>query len=173
MLFVDGENLAIRYQSLLKDRELPNHVRLEPGVFVWTHRFNNACMNGGVRRKHYYTSVQGDIDRLEGAVMALKDLGVEAPRVFKRVKSRGSKRVDISLTTEMLIHATRKNYETAVLVAGDEDYVPLVEAVQAEGRRVYVWFLSNGLSPALQRAADYFVCLDTHLLDPRDSHPWK
>jgi len=34
-------------------------------------------------------------------------------------------------------------------LAGDEDYVPLVEAVQREGLLVYVWFVPDGLSPKL------------------------
>jgi uncharacterized LabA/DUF88 family protein len=80
--------------------------------------------------------------------------------VFRKTKGRGSKRVDITLTTEMLSHAARRNYETAVLVAGDEDYVPLVTAVQGEGRRVVLWFLADGLSPALRRAADHFVNIE-------------
>jgi len=65
----------------------------------------------------------------------------------------------------MLLHATRKHYDVAVLVAGDEDYVPLVRAVQGEGARVYVWFTSDGLSPALHLAADYYVNLDEFLFN--------
>ena len=71
--------------------------------------------------------------------------------------------MDITLATDMLLHATRKHYDVAVLVAGDEDYVPLVRAVQGEGARVYVWFFSNGLSPALRMAADRYVNLDEFL----------
>lgn len=43
-----------------------------------------------------------------------------------------------------------------MLVAGDGDYIPLVEAVKAEGRRVVLWFVSSGLSPALARSADHY-----------------
>jgi uncharacterized LabA/DUF88 family protein len=56
----------------------------------------------------------------------------------------------------MLLHATRKHYDVAVLVTGDEDYIPLVEAVQREGARVGVWFVPDGLSPKLERAADFY-----------------
>jgi uncharacterized LabA/DUF88 family protein len=60
----------------------------------------------------------------------------------------------------MLSHAFRKNYDIAVLVAGDEDYVPLVKAVQSEGCRVYLWFLENGLSPFLKRTVDRFTDIE-------------
>jgi uncharacterized LabA/DUF88 family protein len=63
----------------------------------------------------------------------------------------------------MLTHAHRRNYDIAVLVAGDEDYVPLVEAVKNEGCQVAVWALASGLSPALRHASDHFWDIGTLL----------
>lgn len=159
MVFVDGENLAVRYGAMLRSKatDPPPHVSYEPDVLVWSSSFNKVCVHGGVVRKHYYTSVSGD-DRLLAEIQEkLKLVGIEAPRVFKKVKGRRSKRVDISLATDMLTHAFRKNYDIAVLVAGDEDYVPLVEAVMREGRRVLLWFVEDGLSPVLRRTADHYA----------------
>jgi uncharacterized LabA/DUF88 family protein len=174
MVFVDGENLAIRYGALLKEKQtpIPSHVRYKPDIYVWSLALNNLCFRGGVVRRHYYTSVQGDEDSRLAVIEALKDVDIESPQVFKRTKTRGSKRVDIQLTTDLLLHASRKNFEVAVLIAGDEDYVPLVEAVTSEGRRVFVWFLSSGMSPALRRAADRFGDLDELLLS-REPKDWK
>ena len=59
----------------------------------------------------------------------------------------------------MLLHATRNNYDRAVLVAGDEDYVPLVEALKREGKMIFVWFLEDRLSPALKRNTDHYADL--------------
>lgn len=175
MVFVDGENLAVRYGSLLQSKGMsaPEHAAFEPDVYVWSTGLNNICYWGGVRRCHYYTSITGDTDKITDVVDKLKAAGIQAPNVFKKTKNKGSKRVDISLATDMLIHAARKNYETAVLVAGDEDYVPLVEAVKSEGRRVVLWFVSDGLSPALRRAADYFAELDEVLLSPQINNSWR
>ena len=173
MVFVDGENFAIRYQSLLGAVAPLSRINHEKDTFVWANGLNSACLDAGVRRKHYYTSVQGDDTKINATADRLKDLGIEAPRVFKRTKNRGSKRVDISLSTEMLMHAARRNYQTAVLIAGDEDYIPLVEAVQAEGCRVLLWFVSDGLSPALRRAVDHYTCLDQFLLDPNLTGTWR
>ena len=159
MVFVDGENLSIRYGERLQSegRPPPEHVAYEPNVFVWSVGLNQVCFQGGVLRKYYYTSVQGDEMFLTSLEERLKGAGIEAPRVFKRTKARGSKQVDISLTTEMLTHAALKNYDVAVLVAGDEDYAPLVEAVKALGRRVFLWFLEDGLSPVLRRRVDHYA----------------
>jgi len=63
----------------------------------------------------------------------------------------------------MLVGAARRHYDVAVLVARDEDYIPLVKAVPAEGARVHLWFVSNGLSPHLRREADHFASLGSCL----------
>ena len=169
MVFVDGENLAIRYGNSLKEKGATQKesVSYLPNVAVWTGQLspNSAGLSGTrIIRKYYYTSVQGDEPTLQQTADWLKDIGFEAPRVFKKNKTKGSKQVDISLAIDMLVHASRKHYEIAVLVAGDEDYVPLVRAVKREGARVHVWFLRNGLSRPLRHEADYFVDLDQFLL---------
>jgi uncharacterized LabA/DUF88 family protein len=67
--------------------------------------------------------------------------------------------VDISLSVEMLQHAHRRNLAVAILVARDEDYVPLVDAVIAEGARVVLWFFGDGLSTTLKRRVDLYFDL--------------
>jgi uncharacterized LabA/DUF88 family protein len=167
MVFVDGENLAIRYSSLLGDATPAPNVFCQPGVFVWSEKLMDLTGVYFVRRKYYYTSLVGDSSAIVDATDKLKELGIEAPRVFKKTKGKGSKRVDISLATDMLVHASRRNINVAVLIAGDEDYVPLVEAVQFEGCRVLVWFIPDGISPALKRAADAYADISSLLFDAK------
>ena len=157
MVFIDGENLAIRYAKMQGSTKRAKHIRFEQNVYVWS-EYLNLCLHNNceVIRKYYYTAVQGDNPRIAEVEEKLIAYGIEAPNVFKKKKGKRSKRVDISLSTEMLTHAHRKNYDLAVLVAGDEDYVPLIEAVMAEGRRVVLWFVEEGLSAALKKKADHF-----------------
>lgn len=70
----------------------------------------------------------------------------------------------------MLSHAHRKNYDVAILVAGDDDYVPLVRAIKAEGCRVVLWFFqdSAGLSQNLVNECDYFFDISWFLLQPKE-----
>ena len=167
MIFVDGENLAIRYGATLKARAEtpPDHVSYMPDVYVWTKSLNDrlAVQGGGIVRTYYYTSVQADYPSIDEIEDKLKAVGVEAPRVFKRGKAGRSKRVDISLATDMLTHAHRHHYDIALLFAGDEDYVPLVQAVQREGCRVHLCFIPDGLSPTLSRAADGYSDITEYL----------
>lgn len=156
MMFVDGENLAIRYKAELGERSQADHVYCVPDVLVWSRYASRQSGPQQFIRRYYYTSARGDEDARNGHELKLKELGIEAPRVFPRRKTGRSKRVDISLATDMLQHAHRDNYDIAILVGGDEDYVPLVEAVKSEGKRVALWALSSGLSPALQKASDHY-----------------
>ena len=120
MVFVDGENLAIRYGAMLKGRDVTEAAKFcyRPDVAVWTQQLSPA---GGqlagtrVVRKYFYTSVRGDADKIDETTDWLKSRGFESPRVFKKNKDRGSKQVDISLATDMLTHASKKHYDIAVL----------------------------------------------------------
>ena len=173
MIFVDGENLSIRCGSMLKTGKfiLRPGTQYRPDIYAWSSILtgNGVVEQGAIIRTYYYTAVQGDFPLVGEVLTELKQIGIGAPRVFKKAKGTRSKRVDITLATDMLLHATRKNYDIAVLVAGDEDYVPLVSAVQSEGRGVHVWSLPDGLSPALKEAADEHVDLTSLLLSPSDA----
>ena len=170
-MFIDGENLAIRYGALLGDKKPASHVMYEPDILVWSRYASRPNGPQEFIRRYYYTSARGDSDRRTSLEDKLRRLGIEAPRVFPKQRNRRAKRVDISLATDMLTHAHRKNYDIAILVAGDEDYVPLVEAVKNEGHRVALWFLENGLSPVLQASADHYWNLGELLFADRDITP--
>jgi uncharacterized LabA/DUF88 family protein len=168
MTFVDGENLAIRFGAELAAKDLtaaPDHVIYEKDIYVWS-RFASLIGPHDHVRHYYYTSASGDDPKRRDFERLLANAGIEEAHVFPRTKDKGSKRVDITLASTMLSHAHRKNFDVAVLVAGDEDYIPLVEAVKAEGCRVYLWFVESGLSPALRARVDYFCGLSDLFLSP-------
>jgi uncharacterized LabA/DUF88 family protein len=166
MMFVDGENLAIRYKAELGTRTPAEHVVHFPDVMVWSRYASRVDGPQEYIRRYYYTSARGDDGTRNEIEEALRVMGVEAPRVFPRQQSGRSKRVDITLTTEMLSHAHRDNYDIAILVSGDGDYVPLVDAVKSEGKRVVLWALESGLNSGLRKAADHYWNIGDLLFRP-------
>jgi hypothetical protein len=117
MIFVDGENFAIRYGDMLKARGInppepgsPNGPWYEPGVALWSQLLNPQTndYHTPVVRRYFYTSVPGDEPARLRIEQWCKDRGFESPRVFHRDKARGSKQVDITLATEMLTGAHRR-----------------------------------------------------------------
>jgi len=85
----------------------------------------------------------------------LRELNFE-PVLFKKHQDKKEKGVDIALTKEMLVNAFNSNFDIAILFAGDEDYVGLVNEVKRYGPIIMGAFFNNGLSPNLQFTFDYF-----------------
>ncbi len=173
MLFVDGENLTLRSQELAAKhgQDLASLANVyEKDVCFWPkswlprlHPFaSNFDARMKAERAYYYTSVRGDQPKIDAIEDKLHDFGFH-PRVFHKKGGDKAKGVDITLTTDMLVHGFRGHYEIAVLVSGDGDYVPVVEELQRMGRIVVVSFFQQegcGLNPKLRLASDDFCPFD-------------
>jgi len=175
MLFVDGENFTIQAEKLASTKgiTLLEGPHYNPDVFAWMpncsareniYSGTGLPIYGDAIRSHYYTSCIGDDPKQFKTKENLRSLGFH-PAVFKKPQSKPkSKGVDITLTKDMLSHAFLNNYHIAVLIAGDGDYVPLIQEVQRLGKVVYVAFFSEeqaGLSKELRITADGFYDLGT------------
>lgn len=179
MLFVDGENFTIRAQKLASDKgvSLNEGGHYLKNVFVWlpgikpTLALTNAAdspikVQDHAIRAYYYTSLAGDEPHLLAVKQALRSLGFQ-PEVFKKAKAQEkAKGVDIALAKDFLSHAFLGNYDVAVLIAGDGDYVPLITEVKRLGKVVYVAFFREcGLSTELHLAADMFLDMEQFFLE--------
>lgn len=164
MLFVDGENFTIRAQDIAKEKglELIQGAYHEPDVYVWpslmfqVEIIINGLLKKAPIRSYYYTSVVGDDNRVDEIKNSLWRIGFH-PEVFKKTKGRRSKGVDITLTKDVLSHAFLNNYDLAVLIAGDADYLPLINEVKRIGKLVYLVFHEDAIvNEDLIRAVDLY-----------------
>jgi uncharacterized LabA/DUF88 family protein len=172
MVFVDGENFTIRGQELSTATATPlvQGRYWNPDVFLWLPTGQIGVFSGFYPelpaidpvRAYYYTSTVGDEARVAATRETIWAWGFTAQVFKKERRQRRTKGVDIALATDMLGGAYRGTYDTAVLVAGDGDYVPLVEEVKRLGRRVVVAFYGrgHGLNDELRLAADGYKDLD-------------
>jgi uncharacterized LabA/DUF88 family protein len=75
------------------------------------------------------------------------------------------KGVDIQLATDMITHAFKNNYDTAILVAGDNDFVGAIQAVKDNGKNVEVaLFGAERTSLNLRTVADRIITINKQLL---------
>jgi uncharacterized LabA/DUF88 family protein len=174
MLFVDGENFTIRGQAFAssKNLTLKQGAHYLQDVFLWIPQLDPRRAPHGLEdrlqphaiRAYYYTSSVGDDKALVGIREMLRHLGFD-PQVFKKDKGQAkSKGVDITLSRDVLGHAYSGNYDAALLVAGDGDYIPLVRELKRLGKIVAVSFFQrpeHGLNLDLKLEADYFVACDS------------
>lgn len=82
------------------------------------------------------------------------------------------KEADVMLATELLMQSFHDSYDTAIVVSGDRDFVPAIEAVQSMGRRVEIAAFRGTYTPKLLEVADQFHVLDdVGFLRPGGSAP--
>jgi uncharacterized LabA/DUF88 family protein len=75
------------------------------------------------------------------------------------------KGVDIQLATDIITHSFKNNYDVAVLVAGDNDYVGALQAVKDNGKNVEVaLFGKERTSRQLRVAADKVITINGRFL---------
>jgi len=83
-------------------------------------------------------------------------------------RQRRQKEVDILLAVDMLTHGFNRNMTHAVLLSGDLDFRPVVEALVRGGVFVEVWYEKTTAAKELYWAADLGQPLDWHTL-----HNWS
>ena len=178
MLFIDGENLTMRFQAMqaASRKPLPNVIHVVD-EFVWSPLPQRAIVDTDVIRINYYTSKVGDDD----AVSALKQTIASNwyfmsgdvlgpcqmhPRVYKKPqKSHKSRLVDINIAIDVMRYAYTNAIDVVYIFSGDGDFVNLIEEVGRSGRRVCVAAFTSGLDPRLRVASDRFVELDNYYFE--------
>ena len=67
---------------------------------------------------------------------------------------------DINMAVDMVENACDNNFDMAILVSGDGDFISLVEYLKNQGKRVEVLSFGKTTSLKLKEAADEFIDLD-------------
>src|SRR5437773_163111 len=145
-IFFDGQNF---YRSLLRyDESLRvDYDRLATWIMQQVGG-PNALFSGA----YYYVGVSPDAPPLvEGFLKGLElrpgyfvkreprvRRAGRCPACGKEYEYPTEKRVDTRLVADLIHHAASGAVDAAVLVSGDDDFVPAVEAVNALGRQVWV-----------------------------------
>jgi uncharacterized LabA/DUF88 family protein len=82
---------------------------------------------------------------------------------FDKIVSGGAieKKVDIQIAIDMISFAYENAYDTAVLVSGDGDFVPVVKKIKGLDKKVELWAfkysLANTLKEEIGRENIYYI----------------
>jgi len=156
MVFIDGSNLYhvlnqhfsrndIKFgkfaEKLSGDREL---------VRTYYYNIKQEHRGRGSEEQEKFLSALYDIPYLE------VKLGI--------VKQRGDamveKGVDMMIGVDILKNAYEDLYDTAILVSGDGDFYPALQAAKDQGRHVEIAAFESNISPETSRIADLHVKLN-------------
>lgn len=161
----------LRYAGQADDRLV---LVLPKAKVFWTRR-----MNPDVERATYFTSAVGDDAALHEMMVTLRDFGLEPAIVPERSDLRAQrlnvlntqqliekpKGVDITLTVRMLEDTYHQSFDVCHLYTSDVDFVPVIQAIRARGKQVYVHGYKHGLSQRspLLHVPDLFIDLEEML----------
>ncbi|RUM60760.1 MAG: NYN domain-containing protein [Persephonella sp.] len=95
----------------------------------------------------------------------LQNIGIKVKTMPLKKTPEGfiEKGIDILLATDMIVLAYNNAYDTAILVSGDSDYIPVVEMIQQLGKRVENASFKRTSSYELRKVCDDFILLDNYL----------
>jgi len=163
MVFVDGSNFyrclkqefgRHRIDFLALGKKLAGQRKL-----IRIYYYNTVvCREDDEKR---YKDQQRFLERLRSVPYLQLQLG----RLEKRGNTVVQKGVDVKIATDMLRFAYSNALDTAILVSGDSDFVPVVNAVKDLGKHVENAFVRSGQSRQLRQTCDRFILLDADFLE--------
>lgn len=152
IVFIDNSNIfqGFRKYNIKADYEkLKNTITRERelhGIFL----YEGVLYPMSPEKKRWYEELR-------------KRSGYEIKASFDKIVSDGviEKKVDIKIAIDIISLAYENAYDTAVLVSGDGDFVPVVKKVKAMDKDVEVWAfkysLANTLKEELNQENIYYL----------------
>jgi len=167
-IFIDGSNF---YHSLKETLDLHDNQidfkkmvntlkndRLLIGAYYY-----NAPLDRGYNEKIYWKQQKffSELRKIPGFHVILCNMR-------KIIKSKGKseftvKGDDIHLATDMISLAYENIYDTAILVSGDGDFVPMIKKVQKLGKNIENAYFKVSRSNYLKKVCDSSICLDSFI----------
>jgi uncharacterized LabA/DUF88 family protein len=155
MVFIDGSNLY----HVLGENCGRHDVQFD--------KLGLKLANGRQLKRIYYYNIRQESERQpeqsreqEKFLASMHD----TPYVEVRLgiwKQRGDemieKGVDVMLATDLVVKALRDQYDTGIVVSGDADFFPAIQAAKDAGKQIEVAAFDSNLSPEAARVADLHV----------------
>ncbi len=152
MVFIDGSNL---YHVL--SQSCGRHD-------LQFDKFALKLANGRQLQRIYYYNIRQESDTNRNVGLEQQkflDSLYDTPYVEVRLgiwKQRGDimveKGVDVMLATDLVTNAYKDHYDTAIVVSGDADFYPALQAVKDVGKHIEVAAFDMNLSAESSRVAD-------------------
>ncbi len=162
MIFIDGSNfyhgmrdilgrVNVDYRKLI---EKLTRRRYLVRAYYYTPIINREEAEEQFHSQHRFITYLSDIPYVQ----------VKFGKLVRQGEALVEKSIDVRLAVDMVRYAAMGYYDVAVLVSGDGDFVPAVEAVKEMGRQVECVFFPEETATVLRQTADVFVELNRYFL---------
>jgi uncharacterized LabA/DUF88 family protein len=160
-LFIDAKYLRDKHSKALRRifPQVPEINLLQLKAQARAMRvFFYDCLNDRRDEAESDEAFQARLQRDEAyftAIRALPGFHVRWGTLTGKRPRLRQKEVDVQLAVDMLTHGFSKNMSKAVLLSGDLDFRPIVEALIRAGVFVEIWYEKESASKELFWAADF------------------
>jgi uncharacterized LabA/DUF88 family protein len=181
LIFVDGENIFLRYQEMIKlGRKPRSDNKVIDDCFVWNSLITQK-LTWNIKRLSYYTSVSGDDAKVRAIREQISNViykcrpdkgstltGQIVPFVRKKARtSRKESICDIAIAVDVMRACYRDHAPSIWIFSGDGDFIKLFEEVVHSGKKAYASALSSGLNQEIRFVIDEFIPIDEYLFEPQ------
>ncbi|MHA1150810.1 MAG: NYN domain-containing protein [Promethearchaeota archaeon] len=73
------------------------------------------------------------------------------------------KGIDTLIAKDLLIFTIKDLYDTAILVSGDGDFIPIIDERRSYGKKVEVWAFKHTIGKDLKNKANKYAYLDNFI----------
>lgn len=114
------------------------HAYLEREGEVWQSFFSASVTDPPrYRQTSFYKFMKNEM-RYEVELFTLGEKTLRCKKCAASWRTYVEKGVDVALATKLLVLASKRAFDTAILVAADRDYLETVRAVKGNGQRVEI-----------------------------------
>lgn len=157
-IFIDGSNLYHGAKATFKRTDM-DFTKLSLALASGRKLIRTYYYSAPVRQEDGEAGYQAQ-QKFFAKLEMLPYFEIRLGRLEKRGTTLVEKGIDVQIATDMILQAHSNAYDTAVLVSGDADYCPAIQAVKTMGKHVEVATTQVGKSYQLMKAADRFVELE-------------
>ena len=167
MIFIDGSNLYHSLKGFFKRTDIDigkfSNKLLEKRQLIRIYYYN-ARVGQKEEPERYH-----DQQKFFAGITAIPYCELRLGRLVYNNWPSGppyEKGVDIQLATDMITHSFKNNYDVAILVAGDNDFVGAIQSVKDNGKNLEVaLFGKERTSMQLRKVTDRVIAINARLLN--------
>ncbi|MBM3247420.1 NYN domain-containing protein [Candidatus Pacearchaeota archaeon] len=169
-VFIDGSNL---YNNLKKNKikipfeelmTLLEKKRKLINIFYYTAELDKSYNFKKYVEHHEFLEKLKKIPNFRVVLCNLKKVTFEDGSIKYQIKGD-----DVHLTVDLVGGAYENSYDVAIIVSGDEDFVPAIELVRAKGKKVINAFFPKSSAYRLRSCCDGSINLKKGLDEKKKS----
>lgn len=162
MIFIDGSNL---YHSLKKlginkiDFQKLLQLLVKDKLLISTFYYN-APLDISIDKKKYWEQ-----QKFFNKLKKIPNFNIVFCKLRKHERKNGNyifdvKGDDVHLAIDLVSGAYENLYDIAIIISGDEDFVPAIKKVQKLGKRIINAYFKSSSSASLKKTCDNFIYMN-------------